>query len=538
MRELIKVLSKKSYILLFFIGLIYSVTQSAQSISLAYFATSPLTVEKIFGLTIAFIILELIQWGSNWLNSYYFNICSVNSTNRIFKYYFGKIEKMTSTNLTQVHTGYIENLIRDVATGFVDIIWHVTSGLLSLIIGVITFFIMACTQSVITGIICIVLIIIAIITKYILMKRYKVFNKEVRAKRSESNATIIDFVQNIITVKKLNIREYCMDKIERKNEAYLNSSKKYEKKRQNMNIIFHLTITLIYVVVLISTIVMVREGKDALPYLLFYMNLLGNIYGDINSCVFLINGVVNFNIAKKQLDEKIGNCVNLELIKDFEEIELKDAKFKYNENSTEISIPDFTLRKGDKISIMGESGQGKTTAMNILSGLYELSEGSLLIDGIKNNNSKLDLVFVSQEVDLFDMSIRENLCLGKEIPESEILKLFEDAGLIEWYNNLENGLDTLVGEKGIKLSVGQKQRLNLIRGILINKDLYFFDEPTSNLDTESEQKITAMIDKYLKDKTYVIVTHRPKLKKLCNKHYIMENHILKKCELKDYAETV
>lgn len=101
------------------------------------------------------------------------------------------------------------------------------------------------------------------------------------------------------------------------------------------------------------------------------------------------------------------------------------------------------------------------------------------------------------------------------------------TGLMNWYKELPNGFETTVGEKGIKLSAGQKQRLNLIRGILIDKELYFFDEPTSNLDALSEEKITNMIEKYLKDKTYVIVTHRPKLKELCNKHYSFDNHMMK-----------
>ena len=176
---------------------------------------------------------------------------------------------------------------------------------------------------------------------------------------------------------------------------------------------------------------------------------------------------------------------------------------------------------------MGESGQGKSTILNILSGMYPLNSGKFIIDDNEVQNEKLDIVFVSQEVDLFDLSIRDNLCLGKNIKEEEILKLFDDAGLAEWYKELPNGLDTIVGERGLKLSAGQKQRLNIIRGILINKDVYFFDEPTSNLDTVSEQKITEMIDKYLKDKTYIIVTHRPGLKNLCNKHYIFENHMIK-----------
>ena len=142
-------------------------------------------------------------------------------------------------------------------------------------------------------------------------------------------------------------------------------------------------------------------------------------------------------------------------------------------------------------------------------------------------NQKLDLVFVSQEVDLFDLSVRDNLCLGKDVPVEKIENLLKDAGLFEWYKNLPDGLDTLVGEKGVKLSAGQKQRLNIIRGILIDKDLYFFDEPTSNLDSVSEEKITNMIDKYLNDKTYVIVTHRPRIKELCNKHYVFEDHIMR-----------
>ena len=165
--------------------------------------------------------------------------------------------------------------------------------------------------------------------------------------------------------------------------------------------------------------------------------------------------------------------------------------------------------------------------MNILAGIYPLENGSLLIDEKEVKNQKLDLVFVSQEVDLFDLSIRDNLCLGKDVPKEKIESLLKDAGLFEWYKSLPDGLDTLVGEKGVKLSAGQKQRLNIIRGILIDKDLYFFDEPTSNLDSISEEKITNMIDKYLNSKTYIIVTHRPRIKELCNKHYVFESHIMK-----------
>lgn len=159
--------------------------------------------------------------------------------------------------------------------------------------------------------------------------------------------------------------------------------------------------------------------------------------------------------------------------------------------------------------------------------MYSLKEGNIYFDNKPVKNTRPDVVYISQDVELFDMSIRENLTLGKNISEKRLIQMFEDAGLKEWYDGLEKGLDEIVGEKGVKLSAGQRQRLNIIRGILIDKDVYFFDEPTSALDKESEVKIVNMIDKYLNDKTYIIVTHRESIKRLCSKHYIFENHTMK-----------
>lgn len=284
---------------------------------------------------------------------------------------------------------------------------------------------------------------------------------------------------------------------------------------------------LLYLVILVVAIIMTANGEDALPYILFFITALGKLYSNLNSLVRLIDISERFKTSKKQLDEYFNESKEIKILNEFETVKMKNVLFSYTKDSANIKIPEFVLHKGDKISIMGESGQGKTTVMNILAGLYSLKNGELLIDNKEIKDGRLDLVFVSQEVDLFDLSIRDNLCLGKEISDERILELLDEAGLTGWYNELPDGLETMVGERGIKLSAGQKQRLNLIRGILIDKDLYFFDEPTSNLDALSEEKITNMIEKYLKNKTYVIVTHRPRLKELCNKHYVFENHIMK-----------
>ena len=337
----------------------------------------------------------------------------------------------------------------------------------------------------------------------------------------------MDFIQNIITVKKLNIENFCENKITKKYEDYYEKNKINTIKRANANSVFSGLMNLLYIVVLISTIKMVKNGQDGLPYLLFYMSALGKVYPNLNGIVKLIDIVEKFKIAKKQLDQLLNGSYETLVVNNFESLKLLSVEFSYEKKSELIKIPEFTLNKGDKISIMGESGQGKTTTINILAGLYNIKNGEFLINGENKKDKKLDLVFVSQEVDLFDLSIRENLSLGKQISDEKIIKLIEDAGLKKWYLGLKDGLDTIVGEKGVKLSAGQKQRLNLIRGILIDKEVYFLDEPTSNLDSSSEKRIINMIEKYLKDKTYVIVTHRENLKTLCKKHYIFEEHEMK-----------
>ena len=406
-------------------------------------------------------------------------------------------------------------------------IWQFEISVIPLIIGGTSILIMVCKQSIITGIICIVISTLAVIFKYKMIKNKQVYQKKTNEAESRYNATFIDFIQNIIAVRKLNIGDFCNKKINENSDEYLKATKLNERKRSNTNGVFTGLMDLLYLVILISTIIMVKNGQDGLPYLLFYMSALGKLYSNLNSLVRLLDMNERFKTAKKQLDEYFDNIKDIQLIKDFKSAKLKDVVFSYTKDSTKIKIPEFILQKGDKISIVGESGQGKTTAMNILAGLYPLENGKLLINNKEVKDSRLDLVFVSQEVDLFDLSIRDNLCLGKEISDDRILELLEEAGLTGWYNELPEGLETMVGERGIRLSAGQKQRLNLIRGILIDKDLYFFDEPTSNLDAVSEEKITNMIEKYLKDKTYVIVTHRPKLKELCNKHYLFDNHMMK-----------
>lgn len=526
MKELIKVVAKKLFVWSIIINTIYSVADYAQSFALSYFGTSPLNLQKIIYLTISIFVADILMLVSGKIASYVDNINETKTHTAIQKYYFNKLQSMTMEQITNIHTGYIYKLINNVSQYFFDMIWQFEISVIPVVIGGISIFYMVCKQSVLTGIVCIIISGLAVYMKYIMLKKRQKYQKNVNDEESKYNATFVDFIQNIIAVRKLNIAKFCNRKITENSERYLKTKKINEVKRSNTNAVFTGFMDLLNLIVLISTIIMVYNGEDGLPYLLFYMSALEKLYYNLNSLVKFIDCNEKFKTTKKQLDEYFKGSKEIKLIKNSKNVKLTNIIFQYSADSVKIRIPEFILNLGDKISIMGESGQGKTTVMNILAGLYPLKQGKLLIDNKEQKNCRLDLVFVSQEVELFDLSIRDNLCLGKNIPDEILFQLLDEAGLMNWYNELPEGLETMVGERGIKLSAGQKQRLNLIRGILMNKDLYFFDEPTSNLDMVSEEKIANMIKKYLNDKTYVIVTHKTKLKELCNKHYIFNNHMM------------
>jgi len=273
-----------------------------------------------------------------------------------------------------------------------------------------------------------------------------------------------------------------------------------------------------------------KSGQDILSYLLFYATMFSGLSTELKDLSRLFIHYNKFQAATNQVEKIIGKEETTNLINDWNEIEIKNLNFRYNDESKNtISIPYFNLHKGQKVSIIGKSGQGKSTFLNILARYIDIDDENYIIDG-KSQKGSLDLAYISQEIDLFDLSIRDNLCLGKKIEDDILMKYLKEAGLEEWVAKLEAGLDTIVGERGLKLSVGQKQRLNIVRGILLGKDIYILDEPTSNLDKETEKLIINLIQKYLKDKTIIIATHRDEIRKICNQHYEFNNNKMTKCE--------
>lgn len=526
-RDMFKFVDKKRMILVFLLDIVYNVSVYGASFALSYFVTSPLTSNKLIHLLLTLCILYFISLTLRFIYVKISQVFLYKIQLDAEQYFYKKLQNMDPKNIGKYHTGYIQNAISNTAEEYACFFETINDELIPLLVGLCSFIYVALKQSLIIGGIMLLLFIITFIVRIIQTKNKGKYMSKFNKSKSSYYATLIDFIQNIFTVIKLDVKEFSNKKIKEKNDIFLYDLQALEIQSAKVYVTFDFFINLIYLFIIFISLIIVLNGGDALPYLVFFVSIIGKISDKISTCSKELEHVIKFWYLKKQLDEIMDNENTFNKVSKWNKLIVKDGIFSYKERSRKICLPNFEFNMGDKISIVGESGQGKTTILNVLSGIYQLNEGTIIIDDKKYVNPKLDVVYISQDVDLFDLSIRDNLTLGKNISDKKILELFKDAGLMEWYNNLENGLNELVGEKGVKLSAGQRQRLNIIRGILIDKEVYFFDEPTSNLDKESEEKIVSMIDKYLNNKTYLIVTHRDSIKRLCNKHYKFEDHIMK-----------
>ncbi len=197
-------------------------------------------------------------------------------------------------------------------------------------------------------------------------------------------------------------------------------------------------------------------------------------------------------------------------------IEFKDVKFHYDvgQHKFNLSGVNFTVKPGETIAFVGRSGAGKSTLVNLLPRFYEIAEGDIFIDGIKTKDMTLaslrqSFAFVSQQVMLFNDTVANNIAYGLEnVSEQEIIDAAEMAYCMDFIKELPQGLQSQIGENGVRLSGGQRQRLAIARAILKKAPILILDEATSALDSESERKIQQALTNLMGKCTTLVIAHR------------------------------
>ncbi len=196
------------------------------------------------------------------------------------------------------------------------------------------------------------------------------------------------------------------------------------------------------------------------------------------------------------------------------EIEFNDVSFGYTPSNRVLKNLTFKVPAGRKVAIIGTTGSGKSTIINLIPRFYDVSDGSIKIDGIDIRNYKIselrgNIAIVSQDTFLFNKTIKENIIYGKEnATMEEVIQAAESANIHDFIISLPDGYQTVVGERGTRLSGGQKQRLSIARAIIIKPKILIFDDSTSSVDVETEYKIQLALERIMEKTTTFIITQR------------------------------
>jgi ABC-type multidrug transport system fused ATPase/permease subunit len=253
----------------------------------------------------------------------------------------------------------------------------------------------------------------------------------------------------------------------------------------------------------------------------YYLPSIDVVYKEINS----------YNQVK--IDEN-----SLENFKFLNEIQFKKVDFKFKNGIPVLKDVNIKISKGQTIGIIGESGSGKSTFVDLLIGLHEPTSGEIFIDGHKDFQLKQSwrnkIGYVSQSIYLTDDTIKNNIALGvseDNINTVRINQLIKDVQLEEYIKTLELGFDTKVGERGVQLSGGQRQRIGIARALYNQPEILVLDEATSALDSETEKEVMESINNLKRDKTLIMIAHRMTTLSNCSEIYeVKNNSIFKKTQ--------
>jgi len=503
--------------------------------SLAEFTRQQLTMEAFYQLGITVAVLYACSLLLEWFIRRYGESIGTQFGNTLRLVFFEQLEKLPYKHIRNQHSGYILSLINKVADGlfilFIDLLWSYTY----LFVTTILFFVYIVRESWELAVLNAGIIIVFSILSYFLSRQMIPLMEAHNKKRASLLESYTDFMANILTVKKLGIYGFVESRLEQKTQINYDQIDTNYKFHAIRWFILHGIFGVAFISTIIFILFQVQSGAMSVGLLIIFISSyemirrkLGYISESVKRLMEMGVYIENLNeiLQKEKKREEEG-----EKKPSFQTLSFQNVSYRHPGNKAIMRIPQFTIKKGEKICIMGTSGEGKSTFLNLFANFLRPDEGSRTIDGIPYDeiaSSTIDeqMVLISQEVELFNISLHENLTLGEEVSREKMQQMLEDLRLAKWVQGLKDGLNTVVGEKGIKLSSGQKQRINLMRALLLEKEIYLFDEPASHLDEDTIQKVTALLKDHLKDKTAIIVSHHDALQSICSRTITMKNYRL------------
>jgi len=359
----------------------------------------------------------------------------------------------------------------------------------------------------------------------------------VKGKTAEINSAVESSISGARTTKIFTNEDYEFSKFEKSNQNFFDAKRLYYKAMAGMHSKMEFVTHILSVIILAVGGFYIMKGKMTLGdlvaanmFVAAFLQPIRRLANFVEQFSTGMAGFMRFSEMMQTHEEMPEKPDAVELSEKIESVDFENVSFDYSENFPVLKNISLEVKKGQTVAFVGPSGGGKTTLCNLLARFYEVKDGSIKINGIDIRDYKLkslrsQIGFVQQDVFMFAGTIRENIAYGRpDATEAEIIEAAKEAEIYDDIMNMQNGFDSVIGERGIKLSGGQKQRISIARVFLKNPPVLVLDEATSALDSITEQKIQSAFDRLCSGRTAFVIAHRLSTIKNADKIAVLENH--------------
>ena len=476
----------------------------------------------IIQLGIFMILLVLVEAFCNFYIAYYGHIMGAKIERDMRNEIFGHYQKLSFAFYDNQKVGHLLSRITSDLFDISELLHHGPEDLvISVIKFVGAFVILLFINPKLAGVAFFFVPFLVIYAVYFNKKMKNAF-RENRARIADINTQIEDSLSGIRVVKSFGNESVEMKKFSRGNERFVDSKKKSYQYMGAYNSGMGAFTTLITIGVLIAGAVFITKGQLAVADLVTFLLYINNFTDPVKKLITFTEQFQNGYSGYSRFLEIMAIAPDIkdapdaaELAKVRGDIDFVNVTFRYEENQEDVlRHVNLKVKAGEYVALVGSSGAGKTTLCSLIPRFYDVSEGSVTLDGIDIRKIRLkdlrnQIGIVQQDVYLFAGTIMENIRYGKpDATDEEVIRAARAANAHEFIMNMEENYNTDIGQRGVKLSGGQKQRISIARVFLKNPPILIFDEATSALDNESEKIVQESLESLAKDRPTFVIAPR------------------------------
>ena len=474
---------------------------------------------KILGVVIAYMVLSIICAFLEYIKYVSLTKNTEGLTYEIREEAYKKVISFNMDTFSNMHISTLITRMTADINNIGDFIGRILPMFISAGIFLIVVLGVMCFINIYFALVMVICSLILVVALLKLGKKMEHYNRKSIENTEKLNNYFGETFSGINTINLFNIQKERQEELDRYNKEETDISRNYFTIQSALKPVESMTKYLIISIIIYLCI----QGKVAgidVGIIYVVVSYIDKFFEPLAHILYHYENLQQGRVSIKRIDDLLQKKENIENIYEGESTEklegnirFKNVKFSYTEGKKFLNDVTFSINKGEKVALVGQTGAGKTTIINLILGFYKIDSGNILFDGKNMDDISLESIrknvsFIQQNPYIFDDTIKRNIIINNNnISDENIINILKQVGLYDRVKSFENGIYEKINDNSF--SKGEKQLLAFARAIAKETSIYVFDEPTSNVDVESEIQLKKVIDNLSKDSTVIIIAHRP-----------------------------